>query len=267
MIAPVLPVLLAAAAAAIIAGLPAPSRLRSLGPSAGPSRGLNPRIPYAAGGLALVFVLGPVGAVVAGVVAVVGHRAWRRRCADRVRERERASAAEALVVLGAELRAGRSAADALQAAGSVAVGPLAVALSAASTGQRFGADAAGALARSADGTATPETVRGLAACWQVCSATGSSLAAAVERLADALRAEREQRLAVEAELAGPRATAGLLAVLPLLGIALAAGLGARPLHVLLHTSIGLGCLVGGIGLDLLGLWWTGRLVASAGGTR
>jgi hypothetical protein len=29
----------------------------------------------------------------------------------------------------------------------------------------------------------------------------------------------------------------------------------------------LACLVTGIGLDLLGVWWTGRMVAAAGGAR
>jgi tight adherence protein B len=189
------------------------------------------------------------------------------RQASRDRERERAGAAEALAVLASELRAGRMPADALGAAAGVATGALSGTLSAAATGATFGADPGGALLRAAEGSAVPEMLRGLAACWQVCSATGSSLAAAVDRLADALRAERAQRLAVEAELAGPRATAGLLALLPAAGVALAAGLGARPVHVLLHTALGLACLSVGIGLDLLGLWWTGRIVAAAGGDR
>ena len=72
------------------------------------------------------------------------------------------------------------------------------------------------------------------------------------------------RRAVEAELAGPRATAGLLAVLPLGGLLLAAGLGADPVHQLLHTPLGAACAVLGVGLDLLGLAWTARLVRRAG---
>ena len=80
---------------------------------------------------------------------------------------------------------------------------------------------------------------------------------------DGGRARETQRRQVAAALAGPRASAALLALLPLAGVALAAGLGARPLHVLLHTPLGVGCLLLGAALDLLGLWWTTRIVARA----
>ena len=56
-------------------------------------------------------------------------------------------------------------------------------------------------------------------------------------------------------------------LLPLAGVALAAGLGARPGYVLLHTPLGVGCLVLGLVLDGTGLWWTARLVARAGRVR
>jgi tight adherence protein B len=110
----------------------------------------------------------------------------------------------------------------------------------------------------------PELLRALAACWTVCSSSGSGLATAVERLEEGLRAEQARRRAVDAELAGPRATAALLAVLPLAGMVLATGLGADPVAMLLHTPLGLVCLSGGLLLDALGLWWTARLVARAG---
>lgn len=259
------PALCAAAAAVVLIGLPGPSRLDLLAPPNGRSPAGPRAVALVAVLVALGLALGPVVAGLAGLLALAGRRAWSRGQAARARDRERAGAAEAMAVLGAELRAGRPPAAALEAAGGVADGPLAAALAAAATGARFGTDPSTALLRSAQGSAVPELLRGLAACWQLCSATGSSLAAAVDRLAEALRAERAQRLAVEAELAGPRATAALLAVLPLAGIVLAAGLGARPLQVLLHTPVGWGCLALGVGLDLLGLWWTGRLVAAAGG--
>jgi tight adherence protein B len=284
----VLPALLAAAAVAVLLGWPAPSRpvwprprpsppvlaglLGGPRPPGGPDSGDCSRagplpgwLPPTVAGLALLMVGGPAAAAIGVALAVAGHRAWLRRADRRRREAERSGAAEALAVLASELRAGRPADLALDAAATVAAGPLAATLRSAAGASRFGAEPAAVLRGGAGRSAVPEVLRGLAACWQVCSATGSSLATAVDRLAEAVRADRAQRAAVEAELAGPRATAALLAVLPLAGLALAAGLGADPLHVLLHTPFGAGCLLVGVGLDLLGLWWTGRLVAAAGG--
>lgn len=106
-------------------------------------------------------------------------------------------------------------------------------------------------------------LRALAACWTVCARSGAGLAAAVDRLEEGLRAEQAQRRALDAELAGPRATAALLAVLPLVGLLLAAALGADPLRVLLHTPLGLLCLVTGLALDAAGVLWTRRLAARA----
>jgi tight adherence protein B len=264
-----LPALLWAAAVAVLLGLPEPSRSLPA-----PAR---PRVPGAGGrvdlpgwaapavvGAGLLVVGGPVAAAVGAAVSVAGRRAWVQRADGRRREAERGAAAEALAVLASELRAGRPSDLALDAAATVAEGALAATLSSAASASRFGAEPAAALRSGAEESAVPEVLRGLGACWQVCSATGSSLATAVDRLAEALRAAQAQRASVEAELAGPRATAVLLAVLPVFGLALAAGLGAHPLRVLLHTPLGATCLAVGVGLDLVGLWWTGRLVAAAG---
>ncbi len=202
--------------------------------------------------------------VLVAAASVAGTRLRRARRLAAARREERGRAVEACAALAGELRAGRPPADALTAAAELGAGPFAAALRAAAGAVRLGGDAASALRPPAD-SAVPEVLRSLAACWTVCAGSGSGLAAAVERLEEGLRAEQAQRRAVEAELAGPRATAGLLAVLPAGGLLLAAGLGADPLSVLLTTPVGLVCLAVGLGLDVLGLWWTGRLVAAAGG--
>ena len=261
------PALLLGASVAVVLGLPLPSRLDLLRPVASPTWAMPWwSVPVLIAG-GLVALSGPAAGAAGLLAVVLGRRAWTRRTAAHAHAAERAGAGEALAILAAELRAGRPPGPALEAAAEVAAGPLAGALLAAAGSGRFGADPGGCLLRGADVSAVPDLLRGLAACWQVCASTGSSLAAAVERLAEGLRAEHAQRLAVEAELAGPRATAMMLAVLPLAGIALASGLGARPLYVLLHTPLGQGCLLVGVGLDLCGVWWTGRLVAAAGGVR
>ena len=194
--------------------------------------------------------------------ALVARRAVRSRASARAEATERIGAVAACAALSAELRAGRDPAGALEVAASAAAGPFAASLTAAAAAARLGGDVPAALA-SGPSSAVPQVRRGLAACWTASATTGAGLAAAVDRLEEGLRAAAEARRSVEAEVAGPRATAGLLALLPAAGVLLAAGLGADPLHVLLETPLGLGCLVLGLALDGLGVWWTGRLVSRA----
>lgn len=275
---------LAAAAAGCLRAVPGPAGLRLRGvvtpaparlprspthtPTHAPAYALRDR-PAAALGVVLVVallvrVLGLVPALVVAAVLGAVARSRRARAAAELRREERERAVEACGALASELRAGRSPGDALEAAAELAAGPSRAALAAAAGAVRLGGDAAGAL-RPPEGTAVPDVLRALSACWAVCAGSGSGLAAAVERLEEGLRADQAQRRAVDAELAGPRATAALLAVLPAAGLLLAAGLGADPLGVLLTTPVGQACLVGGVLLDATGLWWTGRLVARAGG--
>jgi tight adherence protein B len=218
----------------------------------------------------------PLGDVARGRVLAL---LTRRGAADR----ERALAVEACSALSGELRAGRPPPVALAAAALVAAGapgdrstsapparssstpggPTGAALRSAAAVSAVGGDVAGVLAAGADRSAAPSLLRGLAACWTLCSGAGAGLAAAVEQLELAERDAEDRRRAVRAELAGPRATARMLAALPLLGLALAAAMGAEPLRFLLGTPLGLACLTGGVALDLLGLAWTSRLVRRA----
>jgi tight adherence protein B len=260
-----LPAALAGASAATAVAAPRVGavRLRELRSPAGAVPVL---LPSAAVALGVLLVGGPVAALVVGAGALLLGRAvaGHRLAADRARER--AAVVEALSLLAGELRAGRAPAEALAVAAGVATGPTRAALAAAAATAQLGGDVAAILSSDlATESALPAALAGLGACWQVCQQTGAGLAHAVERLEESGRAAESHRRAVDAELAGPRATAQLLAGLPLAGIALAAALGADPLHVLLHTAAGAGCLLGGLVLDALGLLWTRRLVAAAGG--
>ncbi|WP_234390215.1 type II secretion system F family protein [Streptomyces sp. MMG1533] len=127
---------------------------------------------------------------------------------------------------------------------------------------RFGGDVPAALALAARQPGA-EGLLGLAACWRVAVDQGAGLAAGLDRLEGALRAERDQRADLRAQLAGARSTAVMLAGLPVLGLALGTALGADPLHVLLHTGAGLGCLLVGGLLEGLGMWWAMRIVRAA----
>lgn len=257
---------LAAAAAGVLVALPSPGQLRfrELTPAQPGRRRSWPLVVLPAG--ALVLVLGPVAPLLAGGAVLLGLRVTAGRRSRAARAAERAGAVEALGALAAELAAGRTPAHALTAAASVAAGPAAAALRGAAAAAELGGDVPAVLGDPPPGTAVAPTLRALAACWSVCASSGSGLAAAVQRLEEGLRAGQAQRRAVQAELAGPRATALMLSVLPAAGLAMAGALGADPLHVLLHTPLGLLCLGLGLGLDALGLLWTNALVARAGGS-
>src|SRR5690606_27089699 len=126
----------------------------------------------------------------------------------------------------------------------------------------FGGDVPDALAAAARRPGA-EGLRGLAARWREAGDQGAGLAAGLDRQHGAPRNERDQRAALRAQLAGARATAVMLAGLPVLGLGLGAALGADPLHVLLHTASGLGCLVAGALLEGAGLWWVLRIMRGA----
>ncbi|GGV91336.1 membrane protein [Streptomyces gelaticus] len=197
--------------------------------------------------------------LLAGAVAVPLVRRWLRRRA-RSKERER-RAAGVVALCGAvvgELRAGHEPGQALLVAvrGTGVMGAAEAGVSAAA---RFGGDVPGALRQAArepglDGLA------GVAACWRVAADGGAGLAAGLDRLEGALRAERRRREELRAQLAGAWSTVAVLALLPVLGLGLGAALGADPLRVLLHTPAGLACLATGGVLEAAGLYWAGRIV-------
>lgn len=257
--------LLAGAAVGVLLAVPAPGRLRlaDVARDVPAPVGRALPLPLGAVGLAAVLALVAGGPVLAALVPLAGIAILRvggRRRRAVLASAERGGAMQACGVLSGELAAGRTPAEALAAAADAACGPVRSALHSAASAARLGGDVPAALVGHAERSAAAGTLRALAACWAVCAQSGGGLSAAVRRLEEGLRAEAAQRRRVEAELAGPRATAALLAVLPGGGLLLAAGVGADPLHVLLETPVGLVCLVLGLGLDGLGLLWTDRLV-------
>lgn len=155
----------------------------------------------------------------------------------------------AISVLVSELTAGHSPETSLINVGSQ-VWPLAY------TAAIGGGDTTVAL--TLDARFRPE-LHSLAACWQVGLNSGAGLGASIAQLSVALRAQQEVRAHLEAELAGPRATAVTLGFLPVIGIGLGYLLGAEPLTWFISGVFGLGTLLIGVALTLLGLWWTSRI--------
>lgn len=208
---------------------------------------------------------GPVGALVACGAGLGGRRALAVVRSAAEREELTAAVSSLCGVLAAELRAGRPPEVALALAAEDVPPPLAGTLQRAVLSTRLGGDVPTALDAAAAATTgvRARMLRQLGTCWQVAGRTGAGLAGVVDALAGDLQARERLRLETNAALAGPRTTAWLLAALPAVGIAMAAGFGAAPARVLLRTPAGLACLVVGIGLDLLGVLWTRRLVRRA----
>ncbi|WP_407700303.1 type II secretion system F family protein [Streptomyces beihaiensis] len=213
---------------------------------------------------AVVAVLGAsVLPLALGLAAVPGAaRVRRAREARRRRERRVEAVIRLCGVLAGEVRAGRQPGEAMVVAARESGALADAGGDAVVAAARFGGDVPGALRDAAD-EAGADGLHGLAACWRVAVDRGAGLACGLERLTEALRAERDQRADLAAQLAGSRSTAVMLAGLPALGLLLGSALGANPLHVLLHTGPGIGCLTVGGALEAAGVWWALRIVRGA----
>ncbi|PXX63306.1 tight adherence protein B [Nocardia tenerifensis] len=199
-----------------------------------------------------VFGFGPflAGAMVAGTV---GFRLRRARRGQR-RETECAHLLDALEAVIGELRVGAHPSAAAEVAAGESRGESAEAFAVSAGRSRLGGSAAEGLRRP-DSIVAAELSR-IADAWQVAEHHGLALA----ELLSAARADLVGRMRFHsratAALSGARATATVLAALPLLGIALGQLMGAAPLHVLFATPAGAMLLPLGAALACTGLLWT-----------
>jgi len=102
----------------------------------------------------------------------------------------------------------------------------------------------------------------VAVCWKVSEQSGAGLAVALQHLVTGLRQEIEVAHEIDGQLSGPRATVQLLLVLPFVALMMGEVLGADPLHALLTTQYGLGCLVVGMALSAVGWRWVERQISA-----
>jgi tight adherence protein B len=196
--------------------------------------------PLRAGGLALVvgvaaaLVGGGVAGVAAGCYGGLAVAAAGRRRRVRHAAQHRGALLDLLGAAAADLRAGLPPATAL--AGLMPPPALA------------------GLASAAD----PLAARAHAAL-RLADRTGAPLADLLEHIEADARAADRTHAAARAQAAGARATALLLAALPVGGIALGYSMGVDPLSVLRFTPLGAACATGAIVLQLAGLVWSQRM--------
>jgi tight adherence protein B len=199
----------------------------------------------------------PLVAGLTAGVAFLGARSWVARRSERRVERRLESLTEGLGALAADLRSGRP----LDAATEAAVAACADAETAAALARALRAPAA------APGPGQDEeltaALRRIAGGVLLSVRTGCSLAAVTAAVEDDLRARHRLRLELRTATAGPRASARLLAGLPVLGLAMGSGVGADPWQVLTTTASGQVLMVVGTALELAGLSWSGHLVRRA----
>ena len=200
-------------------------------------------------GLAIGLATGALGATAVGLCAAA---VTRRRC-----DADRRDVLAATRLLVAELEAGTRPDAALDAAAEVAPRH-AEHLRAAARADRTSSGAS-ELLRSVPALAD------IGHAWSVAAVTGARLADILSRVAADHAGRDDQRRRVAAAVAGARSSAGLLAGLPVLGVALGAAMGARPLSMLLGTSAGRAVCCAGALLDVVGIACSHRLIRRAEG--
>jgi len=213
-------------------------------------------VPAVVAGLAGLFLSTGVVAALAAVCGASAGRAWRRRSVSAAVHRRVLALVEALGALAAELRAGRPLAEATATALDACPDPGTATL--LGTVLRLGQPPPGPTADEA-GAALAR----IAAAVQLSARTGCSLAGVVTAVEDDLRARLHLEQELRSAVAGPRASATVLAGLPVLGLLMGAGVGADPWRVLTTTGRGTALLVGGVALELAGTAWSARLVRRA----
>ncbi|WP_418345319.1 type II secretion system F family protein [Rhodococcus pyridinivorans] len=213
--------------------------------------------------LATVVVWAGITPAVAGAT-VATTAVWRRRARRRAAEldRQRRMLLSGLDTVIADLRVGTHPADACETAARETAGSVADAFRVAAARARLGGSAAhGLCSATASSNGVADSLGRVADAWAVSDRHGLALAELLGAARIDLAARMRIRARTEAGLAGARATATVLAGLPVLGVGLGQLMGAAPLGILLAGGLGGIMLVVGTALVCAGLLWTDRIAA------
>ncbi len=209
--------------------------------------------------VALLTLLSPTAVVAFSLLAAT---LLARRHIARGRRNRTATAVSlqgALDVLVGELRVGAHPVAAIRSAAQEADEQTARSLGAVASRALLGADVAAGLRAEGRRSMLPGHWERLAVCWHLAQAHGLAIAALMQAAQRDI-AERERFCGrVEAGMAGARATATILAGLPVLGVVLGQAIGAEPLRFLLAGGAGGWLLVVGTGFVCCGLLWSDRI--------
>lgn len=195
----------------------------------------------------------------AAVLAATCVLRWRRRRRTRHERAESRTLETAIDVLVSELRVGAHPVQAFAVAAGETGGSVGDGCRAVAARARLGADVSAGLRNAARTSALPAQWERMAVCWQLAADHGLALSTLM-RAAQRDIAERQRFSAqVSSAMAGARATATILAGLPVLAALLGQLIGARPLTFLLSGHAGGWLLVVGVALACAGLLWSDRI--------
>lgn len=207
----------------------------------------------------------PTGGWLAAAV-LGGTTAWRRQRSLRRRRAlaETRALQAALDVLTGELRVGahpvRAFATAAVESGHPAV---AAGLRGVCARAGLGADVASGLREAARGSAWPAPWERLAVYWELGGEHGLAIATLMQAAQLDITARQRFSARADAGMAGARASATLLGLLPVLGVLLGQLIGAHPLVFLAGDFGGVLALVG-VSLICAGLLWSDRITTVGG---
>lgn len=223
-----------------------------------PSRLVAAAIPaavilYAAG----VSVALAIAAVLLGAMGA-GRYSRRRRAAGRQQESRLIVAA--LEVLVGELRAGAHPVAAFTVAAAESDGPVATTLLSVASRARYGADVSAGLWEATRLSSAPDSWERIAVYWKLAAEHGLAMATLMGAARNDILSRQRFSETVHAGLAGARATAAILAAMPVIGVLLGCLIGAHPVSFLLAGRPGAVLMTIGVALICAGVIWSDRII-------